>query len=88
MFRIGHPFMLWVMVVAIPMIIALYIFFYYLNKKQLQAFADNDLLKRIMPDFNAGRKHLKFVFFITGLALLLFATSDPQIQRSRSYDCS
>lgn len=79
MFRLGHPFMFWVMVVAIPMIIALYIFFYYLNKKQLQAFADNHLLKRIIPDFNAFRKHLKFVFFITGLALLLFAASDPQI---------
>ncbi|MGQ9846948.1 MAG: VWA domain-containing protein, partial [Bacteroidales bacterium] len=79
MFRLGHPFMFWVMVVAIPMIIAFYIFFHYLNKKKLQAFADNDLLKRIMPDFTASRKHLKFLFFIAGLALLLFAASDPQI---------
>lgn len=79
MFRLGHPFMFWVMVVVIPLLIALYILIYYINKKQLQGFADKDLLKKIIPDYLPSRKHIKFVFFILALAFLLFAASDPQI---------
>jgi Ca-activated chloride channel family protein len=71
--------MFWVMVVVIPLLIALYILIYYINKKQLQGFADKDLLKKIIPDYLPSRKHIKFVFFILALAFLLFAASDPQI---------
>ncbi len=79
MFRFGHPYLIWVMVVVIPLLIILYVLYQFINKKQLKIFADEHLLDKIMPDFKAGRKHTKFILFISTLAMLLFAAADPQI---------
>lgn len=79
MFRFGHPYLIWVMVVVIPLLIILYVLYQFINKKQLKTFADEHLLNKIMPDFKAGRKHTKFILFILALAMLLFAAADPQI---------
>lgn len=79
MFKLGYPFMIWVMVITIPLLILVYILYHFINKKQLKIFADEPLIDRIMPDFKARRKHIKFILFILALALLFFAAADPQI---------
>ncbi len=79
MFKFGYHIMLWIMAVIVPLLIVLYLWTQHRNKTILEKFANNNLVGRLLSNYVAQRKHLKFFFFIVALILLLFAAADPKI---------
>lgn len=47
-------------------------------KKQLKKFGDPDLLRSLMPDVSALRRHVKFGLMMTALALIILVMARPQ----------
>ncbi len=79
MFKFGNLYMIWMIAVSIPLLIFLYLLMQKRSKILLNRFSEASLLTKILHDYNSKRKHLKFLFFLLGLSLLLFAAADPKI---------
>ncbi len=77
MFRLAHPYMLYLMLV-IPVFILLYILARQLKKKAFYTFGDWPLLLRLMPDYSGSRGTLKLILLCAAWALIVVGLADPQ----------
>ncbi len=77
MFRFAHSHFLYLLI-ALPVIIALYIVFVQLNKRNMGRFTASMFFDILMPDRSPVRKNLKFVLFLFVLFLLIIAMARPQ----------
>jgi Ca-activated chloride channel family protein len=77
MFRLAHPYMLYLLL-AIPVFILLYIIAKRLKKKAFAAFGDWPLILRLMPDYSGSRGTLKLVLLTLAWLMFVIGLSDPQ----------
>lgn len=77
MFRLAHPFALYLLL-AIPAFILLYIISQRIKRKAFAAFGDWPLISRLMPDYSGSRGTLKVVLLMIAWTLLVIGIADPQ----------
>ncbi len=77
MFRFANDHYLYLLI-ALPVIIAFYIVFNQLNKRNMGKFTSSMFFDILMPDRSPVRKHLKFVLYLFILFLLIIALARPQ----------
>lgn len=77
MFRFGSPHYLYLLVL-IPILIALYIYFRIQRKKAIREFGNPEILESLMPSASKSRPNLKFIILITALAFLIIGIARPQ----------
>ncbi len=77
MFRFGSPHYLYLLVL-IPILIALYIYFRIQRKKAIREFGNPEILEPLMPSASKSRPILKFIVLITALAFLIVGIARPQ----------
>jgi Ca-activated chloride channel family protein len=81
MFRFANIEMLW-WLLAIPVAIAVYIYFTRRKRKQLLAFGDLELMEQLMPNASHVRGHVKFGLLLLALSLLIISSARPQFGQS------
>lgn len=77
MFRFANPQYLWFLL-AVPALLVLFWFAMRSRRRRLARFGNPDLLRELAPDVSKGRLRLKFVLFLTAVALLAVAAARPQ----------
>lgn len=77
MFQFAHPSALYLLL-AIPVMIAIFIWSNIRRRRMLNTFSDTALLTRLFPDFSKKRGILKFVFLILAWAFLVIVLAEPQ----------
>ena len=77
MFRLAHPYMLYLLA-AIPVFVLLYLLANRLKKKAFAAFGEWPLLLRLMPDYSGSRGTLKLSLLMAAWVLLTVGLADPQ----------
>ena len=77
MFRFANPQFLYLLIV-VPLLVSMFIYVTYQQKKRLRAFGNPDLLRRLMPNASVIRPQLKFYTLITILLLMIVALARPQ----------
>ena len=77
MFRFAHPKMLWLLLVVAAMVV-LYVVMYYIQRKKLREFGNEELVASLMPNVSKIRPHVKFGLTVFALMLLVFALAQPQ----------
>ncbi len=82
MFRLENPENLWLLL-AIPVVIGLYLFYRQQRRKALARFADEKLLDRLAPGMNKRRPWTKFLLLLGALPLLALAWANPQWSQQR-----
>ena len=78
MFRFENPIYLYLLLV-IPLLVMIRIFFDLRRKKRLGRFGDADLVKDMMEDVSPIRPKVKFWMLTAALALLIIALARPQM---------
>jgi Ca-activated chloride channel family protein len=81
MFRFANIEMLW-WLLAIPVAIAVYIYFTRRKRKQLLAFGNLELMEQLMPNASHVRGHVKFGLLLLALSLLIISSARPQFGQS------
>lgn len=79
MFRLGHPYFMWLLIVVIPLSIILYILFRYYKQRKIHQLINEKSQAKIIIDYNSIKQNIKFILSILALSCLLFAAADPQI---------
>jgi Ca-activated chloride channel homolog len=77
MFRLAHSSFLYLLLV-IPLLTALLVFFMLWRKKALQKFGEYPLIMQLMPEYSRNRLIFKFILLMIGYAFLIMALVDPQ----------
>lgn len=77
MFRFGSPHYLYLLVL-LPILIALYIYFRIQRKKAIREFGNPEILEPLMPSASKSRPTLKFIILITALSFLIVGIARPQ----------
>lgn len=77
MFKFAHPNFLYLLLV-LPVLFLIYLFFIYMKKKNLRKFGNPVLLKQLMPGLSYKRQYLKFWFIFAAIALVIFTIAGPQ----------
>jgi len=77
MFRFGHPEYLYLLVI-IPILAFLQLYFQYQKKKKLQRFGNMELLTHLMPDVSFIRPVVKFYLILLAIAAIILALASPQ----------
>lgn len=77
MFRFGNPEYLYLLLL-LPLMAFVQLYFLYQRKKALQRFGDSELLVHLMPDVSRIRPTLKFYLLMLALAALIFTLAAPQ----------
>lgn len=77
MFRFANSHFLYLLII-LPVLIALYIVFIQLNKRNMGKFASSMFFDILMPDRSPFRKNLKFMLYLMILSVLIIALARPQ----------
>jgi len=77
MFRFGHPEYLYLLII-IPVLAFLQLFFLIQKKKALQRFGTPKLVDHLMPDVSKIRPTVKFYILLLALMALIFTIASPQ----------
>lgn len=77
MFRFGNPEYLWLFV-AVPFVIAIYIYLNIAKLKDVKKMGDLSTLKMMMPELSLKRSYLKFWIILVVLCLGIFMIARPQ----------
>lgn len=77
MFRFGEPIYLYLLI-ALPVLVALYLYSNYRRRKRIRQYGDPLLLERLMPDVSRYRPDVKFWLQFAALALMVFMLARPQ----------
>lgn len=64
--------------VAIPVLIAFFLFALYWRKKLIRKFGEYATVMRLIPDMSGYKHTFKFVLLMAGLAFLIIAMANPQ----------
>lgn len=75
--RFERPGFLYALIL-IPVMIAVYLFILYLQKKSLQRFADHEFMKVLMPLKSIGRPWIKFILLLLAFSTLIFGLANLQ----------
>lgn len=76
-FRFAHPNFLYLLLV-IPIIAALMIYFARKRKKAIETFGDETLLNHLMPAFSSRRSRVKSTLLLIAFTLQVFVMAGPQ----------
>lgn len=63
---------------AIPVCIAIYIWYTYSTKKKLKKLGDSILIKQLVPEVSRAKKTTKFILFLSGLSFLILGICNLQ----------
>lgn len=77
MFRFGHPEYLYLLVI-IPVLAFLQLYFQIQRKKKLQKFGNTGLLSHLMPDVSFIRPAVKFYLLLLAIAAIIVTLASPQ----------
>ncbi len=77
MFRFAHPEYLYLLVL-IPVLAFMQLYFQYLRKKKLKKFGNTELLSHLMPDISFVRPAVKFYLLLLALSAIIVALASPQ----------
>ncbi|MCQ2349948.1 MAG: VWA domain-containing protein [Paludibacteraceae bacterium] len=77
MFRFANPHLLYALAL-VPLLILLFFYGKYSQRKRLQKFGDPEILRQLMPDFSKSRSYVKFFLQMLALSLLILAAARPQ----------
>lgn len=77
MFRFGEPIYLYLLI-ALPVLVALYLYSNYRRRKRIRQYGDPLLLERLMPDVSRYRPDVKFWLQFAALVLMVFMLARPQ----------
>jgi Ca-activated chloride channel family protein len=77
MFRFGHPEYLYLLVI-IPVLAFLQLYFQMQRKKKLQKFGNTELLSHLMPDVSFIRPAVKFYLLLLAIAAIIVTLASPQ----------
>ncbi len=78
MFQFANPHILYLLI-AIPLLVAIYIYSLYERRRRIARFGTPATIQRLMPEYSAGRHHLKFTLFCLSLTFAIFALARPQL---------
>jgi Ca-activated chloride channel homolog len=77
MFRFGHPEYLYLLVI-IPVLAFMQLYFQHQRKKKLQRFGNTELLSHLMPDVSFIRPAVKFYLLLMAAAAIIVTLASPQ----------
>ncbi|WP_291860331.1 VWA domain-containing protein [Marinilabilia sp.] len=77
MFRFAHPEFLYLLVL-IPVLAFMQLYFQFQRKKKLKKFGNPDLLSHLMPDVSFIRPAVKFYLLLMALAAIIVTLASPQ----------
>lgn len=77
MFQFSNPQYLYGLI-ALPVLFAVFVFFWMQRNKAIKAFGDSDLVKGLMPDASASRPWVKFIIAVFALGLIIIGIAGPQ----------
>ncbi|MBO5849904.1 MAG: VWA domain-containing protein [Paludibacteraceae bacterium] len=77
MFRFANPEYLYLLLL-IPLLIGLFVYSTYRQRKRLEMFGDLELLKDLMPNVSWIRPQIKFYITLLALLLIIFVLARPQ----------
>ena len=77
MFRFGHPEYLYLLVL-IPVLAFMQLYFQHQRKKKLKKFGNMDLLSHLMPDVSFVRPAVKFYLLLMAVAAVVITLASPQ----------
>ncbi|HPW89849.1 MAG TPA: VWA domain-containing protein [Paludibacteraceae bacterium] len=77
MFRFANPNFLYLLIV-VPLLVAMFVYVTYQQKKRLSEFGNPDLLRRLIPNVSTIRPQLKFYMLMVVLVLMIVALARPQ----------
>ncbi|OJV42533.1 MAG: hypothetical protein BGO29_11685 [Bacteroidales bacterium 36-12] len=77
MFRFANPEYLFILLV-IPILIAIFIFYKIQRKRNIIKFGDPELLNQLMPNVSEVRPTVKFIIQMVSVALLVIVIARPQ----------
>lgn len=77
MFRVEHSEYLWLLL-AIPVLIGLFLWYWRQRRRALDRFADRELLDFLAPGLNRRLPWTKFILLTLSLPLLVLALANPQ----------
>jgi len=80
MFQFANPYFFYLLLI-IPILIAIYIFVFFRQKKKFNEFGNIDTLKQLMPNVSKYRPHVKFCLSLLVLILIIVALARPQYLR-------
>lgn len=63
---------------AIPVCIAIYIWYAQRTKRNLKKLGDSNLISQLVPDVSKAKKNTKFIFFLLGLSFLILGICNLQ----------
>lgn len=76
-FQFENPWMLWFLI-ASPLLSVAFVFAVRWRIKVLNAFATNNLITHLIPDFSSKKNAVKFILFKLGVVFVLVGLSQPQ----------
>ena len=77
MFRFGNPNALYLLIL-IPVLIGLFVFFRIQRKKAIKAFGNPEILEPLMPSASQSRPGWKFVIALVALVFIIIGAARPQ----------
>jgi Ca-activated chloride channel family protein len=77
MFRFEHPEYLYLLVI-IPVLAFMQLYFQFQRKKKLQKFGNMELLSHLMPDVSFIRPAVKFYLLLLAIAAIIVTLASPQ----------
>lgn len=77
MFRFGSPEYLYLLIL-LPLMALIYVYSYYKRRKNIRAFGDKELVKQLMPESSALRRHIKFSIILFTAAMFALLLARPQ----------
>lgn len=81
MIKFEHPYSLYLLIL-IPLLVALYVFFQYQRKKKMALYGEQALTRRLTTENSPAMRHIKFGIFLAALTCLVFAIANPQVGSS------
>ena len=78
MFRFGHPFFLYGLLL-IPVLVILYLLASSWKKKAMNRFGEHNIITHLLPDLSGFKPVLKIILFLTAYTFLIIGIADPQI---------
>jgi len=77
LFQFKNPEYFWLLLI-IPILFGFFLVSQYLKKNKLKEFGNEDLIRRLSPDYSKYRILLKFIALLVVVALLIIAAARPQ----------
>ena len=77
MFRFQYPIYLYLLLL-VPVLAAFYVYARYRRRKALQAYGEEDLVRRLSPEVSAVKPTLKFILMLLAVALFAVLLARPQ----------